>query len=98
MRKTIILFLWVILFVPSIYSQVDVNQNGIKTTVISSLAADATQAKRYEIATVGYNSYHWQPGGVIIIELFESSFETGYEKYIIENGFGQGANSGSPVI
>lgn len=98
MKKIIILFLLVLLSIPSIQGQTDINQNGIKTTVINSLAANATQAKRYEIATVGYNSYHWQSGGIIIIELFESFFETGYEKYIIENGFGQGANSGSPVI
>jgi len=82
----------------SVYSQTDINQSGLKTTVISSLAANDTQAKRYEIATIGYNSYHWQSGGEIIIELFENYFETGYEKYIIENGFGQGANSGSPTI
>ena len=98
MKKIIILFLLVLLSIPSIQGQTDINQNGIKTTVINSLATNATQAKRYEIATVGYNSYHWQSGGIIMVELFESFFETGYEKYIIENGFGQGANSGSPVI
>lgn len=98
MKKIIISFLLVLLSIPSIQGQTDINQNGIKTTVVNSLVANATQAKRYEIATVGYNSYHWQPGGVIIIELFESYFETGYEKYIVENGFGQGANSGSPSI
>jgi hypothetical protein len=98
MKKIIILFLVALLSIPSIQGQTDINQNGLKTTVINSLAANATQAKRYEIATVGYNSYHWQFSGIIIIELFESFFETGYEKYIIENGFGQGANYGSPVI
>lgn len=92
------------LIVPSLlitavlHSQNDINQNGLKTTVISNLSAADTQAKRYEIATIGYNSYHWQTGGLIIIELFQASFGTGYEKYIIENGFLQGANVGSPIV
>jgi hypothetical protein len=63
-----------------LFSQTTIDQKGVKSTVINSLSANATQAKRYEIANIGYNSYHWQAGGIIIIELFEYSFATGYKK------------------
>lgn len=82
----------------NLFSQTSSDQNGLKSTVIVGVYANATQAKRYEIANIGYNSYHWQHGGLIMIELFEEYYGTGYEKYIIENGFGQGANWGSPVL
>jgi len=78
-------------------SQTHLDQNGIKTSVISGLTANSTQALRYEVATLGYNSYHWQNGGVVIVEIFQTVFQTGYEKYVIENGYGQGANTGSPI-
>ena len=81
-----------------LFAQTHTDQNGIKTSVISGLSATEMQAKRYEIASVGYNSYHWQAGGVIIIELFQVSYGTGYERYVVENGFHQGANTGSPVV
>lgn len=80
------------------FAQIDVNQNGVKTSVISDLFADAEQAKRYEIASIGYNSNHWQSGGLIILELYQISYGTGYEKYVVENGYQQGANSGSPAV
>jgi hypothetical protein len=81
-----------------LFCQTTTDQNGLKTTVLAALYANTTQARRYEIASVAYNSYHWQTGGLIIIELFEEYFGTGYEKYVVENGFGQGANSGSPIL
>ena len=90
-----VLFLFINLLV---YSQNDINQNGLKTTVITNLYTTDTQAKRYQIASIGYNSFHWQSGGLVIIELFQTSYGTGYEKYIIENGYSQGANSGSPAL
>jgi hypothetical protein len=96
--KNIFLIILTIVTTNSIFSQTDIDQNGLKSTVISGLQADAAQARRFEIATVGYNSHHWQVGGIIIVELYEASYGTGYEKYIIENGFGQGVNSGSPVL
>ncbi|WP_369014647.1 hypothetical protein [Flavobacterium anhuiense] len=80
------------------HSQDDINQNGLKTSVITNLSAVDTQARRYEIATIGYNSFHWQTGGLLIIELFQTSYGTGYEKYIVENGFLQGSNTGSPIV
>jgi hypothetical protein len=94
-----ILFVSIIFFTTCpLFSQITTDQNGLKTTVIAALYANTTQARRYEIASVAYNSYHWQTGGLIIIELFEEYFGTGYEKYVLENGFGQGANSGSPIL
>ena len=82
----------------NLFSQTTLDQNGVRSTVIGGLYASMTQPRRYEIASVAYNSHHWQTGGLIIVELYEEYFGTGYEKYIIENGFGQGANSGSPTL
>jgi len=80
------------------YSQIHLDQNGLKTTVIGALQASGDQALRHDIGVIGYNSHHWQPGGLVIIELFNVSYGTGYAKYIIENGYGQGANHGTPVV
>ncbi len=81
-----------------LFAQINIDQNGVRTTVIRQLSAENTQAKRYEIANIGYNSFHWQHGGLIIIEIFQTYFSTDYKKYIIQNSFGEGINSGSPVI
>lgn len=90
---------WLLLtIVTSVSAQTHIEQNGIKTSVVTPLSAANEQARRYEIAQIGYNSFHWQPGGIIIIELFNVSFGTGYERYVIENGFLQGANSGSAKL
>ncbi len=90
--------LLILLFTTFIFAQNDINQNGLKTTVISGLLAQGEQASRYEIVSIGYNSQHWQVGGLIIIELYQISYGTGYERYVVENGYLQGANSGSPVV
>jgi hypothetical protein len=82
----------------SSFSQISTDQSGIKTTVINSLTANGAQPMRYEIAALGYNSYHWQNGGLIIVELFHRLYSTGYEKYIIDNGYGRGANSGTALV
>jgi len=82
----------------NIFSQLNTDQNGLKSTVIGPISANAEQAKRYEIASIGYNSHHWQYGGLIIIELFNQYYSTGYEKYIIENSYGQGTEGSSTVI
>lgn len=88
-----------ILFITTVsFAQIDINQNGVKTTVISDLFANAEQGRRYEIASIGYNSQHWQNGGLIILELYQTAYGTGYEKYVVENGYQQGANSGSPIV
>ncbi len=98
MLKKLIILTLILELTHNAFSQNHINQNGLQTTVIGTLYANATQARRFEIATIAYNSYHWQHGGLVIIELYNQYFGTGYEKYIIENGFGQGANSGVPVI
>lgn len=69
------------------YSQSDVDQNGWRNSVTNTLYANDLQAMRYEIASIGYNSFHWQSGGLIVIELFHQNFATGYEKHILENGY-----------
>nr|WP_315202935.1 tail fiber protein [uncultured Flavobacterium sp.] len=96
--KKIFLAITTFFILNSISSQTTINQNGLQTTVIAQLSAQATQARSYEIANIGYNSYHWQYGGLIFIEICQTYFSTDYQKYVIESGFQQGANSGSPVI
>lgn len=97
MKIFIILCVFFFLLSPA-YSQSDIDQNGWKSSVTNTLYANDLQAMRYEIANIGYNSFHWQSGGLIVIELFHQNFATGYEKYILENGYGQGVNHGTPSI
>ncbi|MBS7256727.1 hypothetical protein [Flavobacterium branchiicola] len=82
----------------TVIAQTNADLNGIKSTVIGPLSANAEQAKRYEIVSIGYNSYHWQAGGLVMIELYSEYFATGYEKYILEIGSGQGTTTTSPVL
>ncbi|MCH5718186.1 tail fiber protein [Niabella hibiscisoli] len=93
--KTLLLAFIVPVFLKA---QTHTDQNGWKTSVSNPISASAEQAMRYEIATIGYNSAHWQPGGLIFIELFHYSYATGYSKYVLENGYGQGALNGTPVL
>jgi hypothetical protein len=93
------LFFALLLLIPfNMFAQTDITQNGINTTVINGISANGPQAIRYEIARVSYNSHHWQWGGIVTIELFNRYFATGYEKYLVEIGFGQGTEDGAPRI
>ena len=74
------------------------NLNGIKTFVTNSLGANATQALRYEIAQIGFNSHHWQYGGITIIELFADSYSPGYAKYYLRIGYGEGTENTAPTL
>ena len=98
MKIKISLLVFIVACSCKLFAQINTDQNGLKTFVTKTLSASGTQARRFEIATVGYNSYEWQSGGLLIIELFDQYFGTGYEKYTVEIGFGQGANSGSPIV
>lgn len=98
MMKKFVFMLVVLATSSVLLAQTHLDQNGLKTSVISAVSlADATP-KRFEIAKIGYNSYHWQSGGIVIIELFSLYYETSYARYIVEVGFGQGGNYGNPVL
>lgn len=94
--KLILLFILVFSNI-SLFAQVHTNQNGIQTSVINNISANGAQARRFEVAAIGYNSYHWQSGGILIVELFNQSYAIGYEKYTVEVGYSQGAQ-GSPAV
>ncbi|WP_320052057.1 hypothetical protein [uncultured Acetobacteroides sp.] len=97
--KTRIIFLFILLCQSAAsFAQTYTDQNGLKTFITNSLGANAAVPQRYQIATVGYNSYHWQPNGMLIIELFSKYFGTGYEKYFVEIGYNQGTQGSSSVI
>ena len=96
--KTKVLIGLMMLLIRVVSAQDYTNQSGLQTSVLSGLTANNAQPLRYKIAEVGFNSYHWQAGGIIIIELFEQYYGTGYEKYILENGFSQGINYGIPEL
>ncbi|PWS29303.1 hypothetical protein DHW03_05660 [Pedobacter yonginense] len=82
----------------SAFAQFHDDKNLLKTSTINLIWANGPSALRYEVANLAYNSHHWQNGGIIVVELFQKSYSTDYQKYIIENGFQQGANSGSPKV
>jgi hypothetical protein len=95
------LFTCLLLFIvtSNLKAQQHLDQNGLKTSVTNTLITGSTGTPiRYEIATLGFNSYHWQYGGTIIIELFNQFFSTGYEKYILNNGFESGVNVGQAQL
>ncbi|PWG77945.1 hypothetical protein, partial [Pararcticibacter amylolyticus] len=96
MKRNLSLTLFLLLSI-NLFSQIHSEQNGLKTTVIN-VATNGAAAKKFEIATLGFNSHHWQTGGLVIIELFCSSYQTGYQKYIIEVGYDQGAHTGDPAL
>jgi len=92
-------FVLLILLAPFfLNAQTHIDQNGWKTSVSNGISANGAQALRFEIAALGYNSVHWQEGGVVFIELFNKFWGTGYVKYVLENGYGQGASGGTPVL
>ncbi|MCH5718185.1 hypothetical protein [Niabella hibiscisoli] len=93
--KTLLVLLIVPVF---LRAQTHTDQNGWKTSVTDPLSGQPTSARRFEVATLGYNSHHWQMGGLIFVELFNQYFATGYMKYVVENGYGQGAGGGAPVL
>jgi hypothetical protein len=97
--KTRIVFLIILLCQSvALFAQTYTDQNGLKSFVTNQASANATVSQRYQIATVGYNSHHWQPSGLLIIELFSKSYGTGYEKYFVEIGYGEGTDDTSPRV
>jgi len=97
MKKKIIL--WAFLCTTlSVTTQNTIDQNGLQSTVIAGVNASATQAKQYEVASVIYNSHHWQNSSIITIELYQIYPRSGYEKYSIEIGYRQGTQATSPKI
>ena len=97
--KNLFFFILFIVFINNqLLSQSHLDQNGIKTSVTNILSANGTQARRFEIALVGYNSHHWQYSGVILIELFENYYGVGYEKYIVEVGYQEGTGTTNPKL
>jgi len=97
MKKLFKLLFLIILCSNYSFAQIDVDQNGLKSTVTNGFSASGTQARRFEIARVGYNSHHWQGGGIIVVELFETKYATGYEKYFVQIGYGEGTGTTSPI-
>ena len=79
-------------------AQSDVDNNGLKYTVINNIQSTYPDAQRFEVARIGYNSVHWQWGGTVTIELYNMYYGTGYHKYIIEVGYQQGTGSTTPVL
>ena len=96
--KPLLLVSAFLLSAASLFSQNHSDQSGLKTSVVAGLEANNLQARRFEVATVGVNSHHWQMGGMLIVELFQNYYETGYDKYVIEIGSGQGIHSGTPRV
>ncbi|MCF2875156.1 MULTISPECIES: hypothetical protein [unclassified Tenacibaculum] len=96
MKKTITLLFLIISSIS--FSQNSISQNGLNSTVTGQFAANALQAKRYEIAKVIYNAHHWQNSSIIEVELFNVRYSSGYEKFLIQLGYGTGTTGTSPIV
>ncbi len=98
MRNRLSISILIFIISIGIQAQTHTDQNGVKTSVISGLSAPATQAKRYKIASVSFNSMHWSSSGSMIIEFFAQNHRSGYEKFIVEIGHNQGTLSTQPLV
>jgi len=96
--KKIVTLTSLIIFTFSIFGQNTIKQNQLQSTVLNQISASGTQAKRFEIAQLSYNSHHWQNSSIVTIELFNVRYQSGYEKYTIELGYSQGAQGSSPKV
>lgn len=47
---------------------------------------------------MSYNSHHWQNSSIVTVELYNIRYQSGYEKYIIELGYGQGTRASNPKV
>jgi|GEM_PF-2977698 len=97
MKKIITLSLLLLLSLSAI-SQNTINQNELQNTVLNQIKASGAQAKRFEIAQLSYNSFHWQNSSIVTVELFNVRFQSGYEKYVIELGYSQGTQGSNPKV
>lgn len=95
MSKIIILLSIVFLWAKPSFCQ---NEEVLKSRVISNLNALGANAQRYEIARIGYNSHHWQNGGIVTVELFAKGYGTSYERYDLELGYRQGTDATEPFV
>lgn len=97
--KSLILLVAIFITAPLV-GQSHINSNGVNTSVVDCGSANnIDKSRRYEVASLGYNSFNWQEGGIILVELFQYSYgETGYERYSVEVGYRQGSNIGQPVV
>jgi len=68
--------------------------NTIKTYVTERLTANATQARRFEIARLGIDYNDWNGGiGPFIVEIFEAYYSRGlYKRYIVNYGYVQNSS------
>lgn len=100
LTKQSFLLILILLFSMQLNAQNHSIANGVNTSVIScDVGNNNDKNRRYEIATVGYNSYHWQFGGLILVEIFQYYYGvTGYQKYSVEVGYGQGINWGDMQV
>jgi len=62
--------------------------NTVKTYVTERLTANATQARRFEIARIGIDYNDWNQVGVFTVELFEYYYSRGlYKRYVVSYGY-----------
>ncbi|XOB41124.1 MAG: hypothetical protein ACKKMW_00005 [Candidatus Nealsonbacteria bacterium] len=55
---------------------------------VGSLNAVATQAKRFEVARIGYDQSNWSYNSPVFVELYERySYGSGYKKYVARAGY-----------
>lgn len=67
---------------------------GIKTKHLGNFSSPDNQAREFNLFDLSYNTHHWQNGASVIVEVFQDFYSPAYAKYVINFGYGAGANYG----
>ncbi|QRY57122.1 hypothetical protein [Sphingobacterium siyangense] len=68
---------------------------GIKTKNLGDFSSSDNQAREFKLFDLSYNTHHWQNGASVIVEVFQDFYAPAYAKYVINFGYGKGANYGT---
>ncbi|GEM_PF-586913 len=70
-------------------------ESGIKTKNLGDFSSSDNQAREFKLFDLSYNTHHWQNGASVIVEVFQDFYSPAYAKYVINFGYGKGANYGT---
>ncbi|MNI17120.1 hypothetical protein D3C87_511370 [compost metagenome] len=70
----------------------------IKTKNLGNFTSPDNQAREFKLFDLSYNTHHWQNGASVIVEVFQDFYSPAYAKYVINFGYGKGANYGDGQI
>jgi len=88
--KFILLLLLVLIIPIRSWSQTPL----INSNLLGVYGSQDDKVSRFQPMTLSFNTHHWQNGGSILVEVFQDSYVPAYAKYIVNVGYGFGANWG----